>query len=68
MGWLAQITGGRPMRYDGFAFTDIVSGRSVYRWIDRLGRCWLAEGAWSSFRVSANAQPVNNSNEKDKAK
>lgn len=48
---LARLLGGRPMMCEGFAFTDLVSGRSVYYWRDRLGRPWLAESAWASFRV-----------------
>lgn len=51
MGWLWKLTGGRPMRAEGYAFTDRVSGRGVYRFIDRLGRAWLAEGSWDLFRV-----------------
>lgn len=48
---LKKILGGRPMKYDGFAFTDIVSGHFVYAWTDTLGRRWLAEHSWSWFRV-----------------
>lgn len=48
---LKKILGGRPMKCDGFAFTDIVSGHSVYAWTDTLGRRWLAEYSWSWFRV-----------------
>jgi hypothetical protein len=39
------------MRCDGFAFTDVVSGCSVYYFTDVLGRSWLAENAWARFRV-----------------
>ena len=49
--WLARLTGGRPMHRNEYAFTDTVSGESVWRWTDRLGRRWLAAGAWSLFRV-----------------
>ena len=52
---MRNLLGGRPMKRDGYAFTDKVSGRPVYYWLDRLGRRWMAEGAWSLFRVSANA-------------
>lgn len=46
------ITGGRPMRLEGHAFTDIVSGRSVFYFRDRLkGQRYLAEGCWDHFRV-----------------
>ncbi len=50
---LWKLTGGRPMRREGFAFTDKVSRISVSYWTDRLGRRWMAEGAWSFFRVLA---------------
>lgn len=48
---IARLLGGRPMQCEGFAFADIVSGRHVYYWRDRLGRSWLAENAWALFRV-----------------
>lgn len=48
---LRKLTGGRPMSNMGYAFTDIVVGRPVYYWRDRLGRGWMANGAWSIFRV-----------------
>lgn len=48
-----RVTGGRPMRDVGHAFTDHVSGNAVRYWRDRLGRVWMAEGAWSLFRVRA---------------
>jgi hypothetical protein len=50
--WLWKLTGGRPMRRLEHRFTDQVSGRGVWRFVDRLGREWLAEGAWSLFRVA----------------
>lgn len=53
---LRILTGGRPMRRIGYAFTDIVSGKAVYRWEDRYGRKWLAEEAWSLFRVSTSQE------------
>lgn len=46
-----RLLGGRPMKLLDFAFIDKVSGRSVFYWRDRLGRIWLAEGAWSLFRA-----------------
>lgn len=49
---MKRLLGGRPMRCLGYAFTDKVSGRTVFYWRDRLNRDWLAEGAWSLFRVS----------------
>lgn len=45
------LTGGRPMRRVGFAFTDVVSGDAVYVMEDTYGRLWLAEGPWGSVRV-----------------
>lgn len=45
------LSGGRPMRYEGFNFTDIVVGKPVNNYTDRLGRKWMAHGAWSWFRV-----------------
>lgn len=40
------------MRVDHLAFVDRVTGESVYHFVDRLGRRWLATGAWALFRVS----------------
>lgn len=51
---IANILGGRPMYYDGFAFTDIVDGAAVKYYTDRFGRRWLANNAWSIFRVQRN--------------
>lgn len=47
----AQLTRGRPMILLGPALHDVVSGRQIYYWCDRLGRLWMAEHAWSLFRV-----------------
>ena len=49
--FLIWLTGGRPMKRTGYAFTDKVSGNSVNSFTDQLGRDWLAEHAWSLFRV-----------------
>ena len=49
--WIMRLTGGRPMILTGFAFTDVISGESVNYYVDRLGRHWMATGAWSLFRV-----------------
>lgn len=44
---LARLTGGRPMqRYERTGMTT-----TLPMWRDGYGRAWLAEGAWSSFRV-----------------
>ena len=32
-------------------FRDFIEDRMVYGWTDKLGRKWLANGAWSWFRV-----------------
>lgn len=49
-----KLTGGRPMKYEGFAFTDAVSGKRVEYRRDTFGRLWMADGgAWSMFRVKA---------------
>lgn len=50
---LWRLTGGRPMTCLEYAFTDVVNGRGVWLWCDRLGREWLAHGSWSAFRVRA---------------
>jgi len=46
------ILGGRPMKYQGTAFCDVVSGRWVRYYKDQFNRYWLAEHKWSWFRVS----------------
>lgn len=49
--WLVRLSGGRPMRNEGPAFTD-KNGRQVFYFRDLdKGRLFLAEGAWSRFRV-----------------
>ena len=58
--WLWKLTGGRPMIREGYAFTDRVSGRGILHMRDRLGRRWLAEGAWSLFRVPRTTQEKGN--------
>lgn len=50
--FFARITGGRPMRFDSFAFVDRVTGDRVNRYTDTLGRKWLAVHKWAAFRVS----------------
>jgi hypothetical protein len=51
---IKQILGGRPMKCNGYAFTDVVSGERVKYFTDTLGRKWLANNAWSFFRVPIN--------------
>lgn len=45
------LTGGRPMRRLAYAFTDKVTGRPVYYFMDGYDRLWMAEHRWSLFRV-----------------
>lgn len=54
MRWLWKLTGGRPMTFVNFRFTDVVNGLPVHHFHDRLGRDWLAHGRWSLFRVGIN--------------
>lgn len=49
--FLHILTGGRPMRYEGFLFTDIIVNKAVNSYTDYFGRRWMAHGAWSWFRV-----------------
>lgn len=49
--FLMKLTGGRPMRKIGYAFADKVSGKSVNYYVDYFGNVWMANGAWSKFRV-----------------
>lgn len=37
----------------GFAFTDVVSGKSVRYYRDCYGSLWLKDSRWSFFRVAA---------------
>lgn len=46
-----RLTGGRPMTRLGCLFIDRVVWREVNRYRDKLGREWMAFGAWSLFRV-----------------
>lgn len=45
------LFGGRPMKVLEWRFNDAVQGGAVYLCEDRYGRRWLANGAWSLFRV-----------------
>lgn len=51
MKWLWHLTGGRPMRHRKELFYDGIARRMVHMFEDRLGRQWMAFGAWSMFRV-----------------
>lgn len=53
---VSVLLGGRPMEQVELAFIDRVSGKPVYRWRDKFGRYWLAESAWSRFRVRTQFQ------------
>lgn len=49
---LWNMTGGRPMKREGLAFVDQVSGKSVEYRIDKFGRRFMTDGgAWGLFRV-----------------
>jgi len=48
----SKLLGGRPMAFVTFMFNDIVSGRPVNIFRDKLGRYWMAEHKWSLFRVT----------------
>ena len=50
MRWFWKLTSGRPMNCRGFAFVGGVV-KSVFYWIDRLGRSWVARGPRAWFRV-----------------
>lgn len=55
--FLIWLTDGRPMRYEGFAFVDKVSGATVEYRRDKKGRLWLTDGgSWGLFRVRAAAE------------
>ncbi len=43
------------MKDAGFAFTDIVSGKSVRYYIDRNGVKWMKDGRFSLFAVKSNS-------------
>jgi hypothetical protein len=44
-------TGGRPMhRYEQILY-DPIAKKTVYRFVDALGRHWMAFNPWSLFRV-----------------
>lgn len=45
------MLGGRPMKKICYYFEDVVEGRPVYLWLDKLGRYWLAQTRWGWFRV-----------------
>lgn len=54
-----RITGGRPMIYWGYRFTDTVAGRRVNLYLDRRdGSYWLAYTRWSMFRMDVNESPL----------
>lgn len=55
---IAAATGGRPMTLVAHEFSDVVSGRAVFSWRDRVGRFWLAEHRWALFRVPCAPAPL----------
>lgn len=34
-----------------FMFTDVVSGKSVYKFVDCYGDAWMKDSRWSLFKV-----------------
>lgn len=56
---LYKITGGYPMKRIDNAFIDIVSSKPVYYYKDTLGRVWLAEHAFATFRVKPSSYTRN---------
>lgn len=49
---LWKLTGGRPMRLEQRSlFVDVVSGKTVHGYRDRLGRRFMAEHSCALFRV-----------------
>lgn len=40
-----------------YAFTDSVTGAGVWYYRDKFGRNWLAENAWSRFRMEREELP-----------
>jgi hypothetical protein len=54
--WFYKLTGGRPMIFVRYLFTDSVSGEMVGLYEDRLsGKRWMANGPWCWFRVEHNS-------------
>jgi hypothetical protein len=49
--WMQRLLGGRPMMKVGYSFTDVVSGKRVYDWIDCFGRLWHSTNGWGWGRV-----------------
>jgi hypothetical protein len=49
--FIKRLLNGYPMKYEGCAFVDQVSGKEVNYYIDTLGRKWMANYPWSLFRV-----------------
>ena len=40
------------LKFHYFAFSDVVSGKSVNVYVDCFGDLWMKDGRWSLFRVS----------------
>ena len=45
------MTGGRPMIQLGYAYTELLSGKRLYDYIDNYGRLWIAPSKWSWWRL-----------------
>ena len=53
LNWVCDnILGGRPMKFLIRGFTDDISGEPVDFYLDTLGRVWMANNEWGTFRVA----------------
>ena len=43
-----------PMKFDGYAFKDIVDGNNVFYYKDYLGTRWMKNSKFGTFKVRAN--------------
>jgi beta-glucosidase-like glycosyl hydrolase len=51
--WLARLVR-NGLEFEGFAFTDSVSGESVYYYWGSKGQRWMKNSRWGSFKAKAN--------------
>jgi hypothetical protein len=49
--FLHWITGGRPMRRIGHAYTERCTGKPVSYFVDAYGDVWMAKHRWSIGRT-----------------
>lgn len=43
----------KPMTFEGYAFTDGISGKRIYYYRDAFGKRWMKEGRFGLFKVAA---------------